>query len=109
MQADRLGIEAIGRLAPLVVRTTSFAGAPLPIDLSPIGATGCSILINHGLLLPGLTAGSGSGGGSASFHLPIPFDPTLRGLKLFFQAYVLDAAANSFGLTSTGGLEVKIQ
>jgi hypothetical protein len=88
---------------------TSFGGIPLPFDLAPAGAPGCFLRTNMLALAAALATGSGSGGGSASFVWPVPNDASLQGAVLFFQAIVVDAAANAAGLTTTNGLRVTVQ
>jgi hypothetical protein len=50
--------------------------------------------------LPGVTLGSGAGGGYATLPLPIPNTPQLAGLPLFGQWLVLDAAG-PYGATTS--------
>jgi hypothetical protein len=86
-----------------------FGGLPLPFDLAILGAPGCLVRCNHRFLLASAAAGSGSGGGTVGVSLPLPNDPALRGLVLFAQALVRDAAANSAGLTASNALKATIQ
>lgn len=66
---------------------TVSGGAPLPIDLTGIGLTGCrgytstavSVLVTHP-------------SGTASWSLPIPANPSLSGLVIFLQALSIDPA-----------------
>lgn len=88
---------------------TAFRGVPLPIDLGLVGAPGCAILIDHVLVQAAATVGGGSGGGSALFSWPVPNDPSLRGFRVYFQAYVADPAGNALGLTTTAALEATVQ
>jgi hypothetical protein len=89
--------------------SSSFQGVPLPYDLAGIGAPGCAILIDHLLVQSGVAVGAGSGGGSALFDWPVPNVPALRGTLVYFQAYVVDPAANAAGITVTQALEATLQ
>ncbi len=74
-------------------------GVPLPFDLSVIGATGCSILVD-----PLASGGTGSTNGSGTFTIPIPMSTALTGLVVYFQGVSFDPGANPLGLTSSNGL-----
>ena len=72
----------------------------------PVGG-GCRLLLDLPLV-PLTTLTTGAAGG-ATFPLPIPNDPNLVGLSLFFQWGVLDpqgAALNGF--SATGGLQAQV-
>ncbi|MBK8096904.1 MAG: DVUA0089 family protein [Planctomycetes bacterium] len=78
-------------------RTRSGSGLPLPFDLSPFGAPGCLIAIDPvatNLLFAGAN-------GRASWALPIPMVPAIAGTFFGQQGVVLDATANTLGLTTT--------
>jgi hypothetical protein len=87
---------------------TQLGAIPLPFDLAAIGAPGCSLLANLVFTTSLSTAGTGSGGGTATFRFPIPNDPTLRALVLYFQVFVGDPV-NQLGLTTTNGLRATLQ
>ncbi len=71
----------------------------LPLPLFPLGLTGC-FLHQDVLITLGFQADSK---GEASLPLPLPNDPRLRNLPIFFQAYVVAPAANAGnGLMSNG-------
>jgi hypothetical protein len=55
-------------------------GGPLPLDLSPFGAPGCSIYTSSFLILP-----VPNPGGGAALPLAVPNDVTLRGNALHWQ------------------------
>ncbi|HZN38578.1 MAG TPA: hypothetical protein VFD82_07225 [Planctomycetota bacterium] len=72
----------------------SWATAPLPLDLSPLGLTNCwlrvSLDANHALI---------GALGSATYSLAVPASAALAGFILHQQALVLDpAAGNPSGL-----------
>ncbi len=71
----------------------------LPLPLFPLGLTGC-FLHQDVLLTLGFQADSK---GQASLPLPLPNDPRLSGLPIYFQAYVVAPGANlGNGLMSNG-------
>ena len=88
---------------------TNFGPLALPVELGSVGAPGCWLLTNHVLVHDESATGVGSGGGSATFDWPVPPDPQLIGGRVFFQAIVVDPAANALGLTSTAALEATVQ
>lgn len=88
---------------------TAFGTLPLPFDLAILGAPNCLVRCNHLFTQSAAAPGQGSGGGRAVFSWPLPNDPGLRGATLFFQAFVLDPAANSLGLAVSNGLKAQIQ
>jgi hypothetical protein len=55
------------------------------------------------------TQGQGSGGGSARGQWAFPNDPLLRGLSVYFQALVVDTAANPLQITTSAGLKAVLQ
>jgi len=72
---------------------------PLPLDLTPIGMTGCSLLVSCEWYFPVF-----SRNGVATWTVPVPDDVTLLGMPFFNQALVAEAAANPFGaILSNGG------
>ena len=74
--------------------TTS--GLPLPLDLSALGMSGCSQLVDA--FVVDFVSG---GGGSATWSWTLPTQPSLFGAVFYNQAFVLDPAANAFGWTAT--------
>lgn len=79
----------------------SFAGIPLPLDLGPFGATGCSLYTS--ILYTGGAVADPSG--AALVPLGIPYDPIFHGVSVFFQWLMPDAQANPLGLITSDGLE----
>lgn len=77
-----------------------FHGAVLPLDLSIIGMTGCSLLINARRTFFLL-----SEDGVAYWTLKVPNDPGFVGGNFTTQAFAFDAKANGFGISvSNAGL-----
>lgn len=75
-------------------------GVPLPLSLAFLGATDCFLLHdNIGLSIASVTDALGC----AKASLPIPFVPGVRA-TFHAQWFVLDPAANPFGLASSNGL-----
>lgn len=81
---------------------------PLPLDLTPLGATGCSLHTSVLLSFTGATDPSGAFSPSA----PIPADPLLAGLPIYSQCGAIDLGrplplvltngyANAFPVTGT--------
>jgi hypothetical protein len=79
---------------------TTWVGLPLPFDLTPAGAPGCSLLASGQLLLAMPVAG----GGDLPVTLPIPQHSALDGASVYLQYLLLDPGVNAVGLvTSNGG------
>ena len=102
-------VEFIGsNLAPSATGFLLFAGGddellqftiPLPLDLGPFGATGCSLLTSSEASVVAPVAG-----GTGSFTLPIPNTPSLIGARAFFQAAAFDT--NPLGFVTSNGLQI---
>lgn len=69
-----------------------WGAVPLPVDLSAVGAAGCTVYVSPTLLLP-LPIGA-----ATSWTVAVPLDPMLLGAVFYQQALVLDQAANALGL-----------
>ena len=84
---------------------TTYAGFGLPLDLSFIGLTGCSLLAAMDVVVPiGIANGSATVGATLCGNCP-----SFVGRKLFFQALVQDPAApRTFPAALTNGLELTI-
>jgi hypothetical protein len=96
-------IAAGGLPALLTIGTssTTFQGIPLPFDMAPVGAPGCSLYNNWIAVFatattPGVT-------GTATVNVPIPNDPTLAGTTHFSQFLFVSAGANPLGVFTTDG------
>lgn len=72
-------------------RTTSAFG-PLPVDLAPFGAPGCT-----GYASPDSTLLLLGTGNTVSFNLAIPASTMFVGTRFFSQAFAFDAGANGLG------------
>jgi hypothetical protein len=72
-------------------------GAPYPLDLGIIGASGCYQYFSvGGAVLVGL-----DGAGGATTTLGVPLNPAFAGILFYSQYACLDTAANSLGLTTS--------
>jgi glucose/arabinose dehydrogenase len=83
---------------------TSWQYGPLPLDLSPLGLTGCFMRTSSDQLL---TAFNGAGN-ELPLSVGIPNVPTLLGATVYLQALVLDPAANQFGGAITAGVAAHV-
>lgn len=72
---------------------TLFNGTPLPLDLTLIGAPGCSLLTG-----PEITEGLVNQAGYASWTLQVPDDPLLIDLVVYEQTAALQPGLNALGL-----------
>lgn len=79
---------------------SSVFGAALPADLAPIGAAGCSLLVDPLVLFALPTNGSGA----ADQPFPIPNTPGLTGVEWVGQWLVPDAGIGSLGLAASEGV-----
>lgn len=82
---------------------SSVFGVPLPVDLGPIGATGCELLVDPLVLVLRLTDAFGE----ADHPLPIPNTPALSGTEWSGQ-WLLPDPNLPFGLAATRGLACAI-
>lgn len=83
---------------------TTWSGQSLPIDLSPIGAGGCSLLVAADVVLP-LKA---DGIGQSVVPVALPNQVWLAGQRIYAQGVTVDARANQVGITTTNGLDIYI-
>ena len=76
----------------------------LPLDLTPLNAKGCNLLVS-----PDLITGVGVGAtGSAKVQVPIPNQKSLIGVQWHNQFLVLDAKANGLGMAFSNGGSAKV-
>lgn len=84
---------------------TTYRGVPLPLDLSPIGVTGCHLYASRDLVVP--FALDPLGAGSVAFT--IPNSPHLVGRHFYTQVQVIDTSSGRrVPLTMTNGLDTRI-
>ncbi len=72
---------------------TTFGAAPLPMNLSRLGLTGCLLRVSPDAAVP--VAGTGT---SAAFAYSIPVTPALIGGRYYQQAVVPDPRRNPAGM-----------
>ena len=87
----------------LGLSNTMWITTTLPMSLTPFGAPGCNLLVSGDFASPVLNTT-----GTATLGIPIPADPSLVGLHVYFQGYVEDPGANAFGVAVSGGLDITI-
>jgi major intracellular serine protease len=90
-------------LLSLSLSNSKWNGIPLPLDLTPFGASGCKLLAGLDIIFVGTANKTGSG----SFSFPIPLDKTLIQLNTYFQSLVIDPGANNLGLAFSNGINVR--
>jgi hypothetical protein len=96
-------VAAGGVPALLAIGTsaTTFQGIPLPFDLTPAGAPGCSIYNNWLAVFATVTSPGPTG--PATVNVPIPNDQALANTTHYSQFLFVSPAANALGVfTSTG-------
>jgi hypothetical protein len=76
----------------------------LPLDLAPLGASGCTVWTDPAAF----GAGVADANGALLLPLPIPNVPSLRLVTLFAQGAIAAPGANALGLAFSGGLAIRI-
>lgn len=77
----------------------NWSGTPLPLNLAPLGAPACSLLVRPDLLVPMVKQG-----GTATLGVDLPKQVSLLGLKAHAQGFVADATANALGAAVSNGV-----
>jgi hypothetical protein len=88
------GARVFGLLGASATMTSG--GVALPLDLTVLGALGCTLDVD-----PVQTFSVTARGNVATFFLPIPSDPILLGGRLHAQSLVVDGTANQVGLVTS--------
>jgi hypothetical protein len=83
---------------------SSWNGNPLPFDLTPFQAPGCSLRVRPDIVRDGWA----TAGGDYSAVLPIAANTALLGVDIHLQAFPGDPTVNGFGRTSSNGLTLTI-
>lgn len=84
----------------------------VPLDLTPIGGSGCSLSVDTQATLASVTSAGDArrGEGAVTVGLPIPANPALRGGLLAVQAAVVDLAnGRALPLSISNGLVVQLR
>jgi len=76
-----------------------------PLLGGPFGAPGCTLYVPPVLVE---TQQAGSTSGSATFNIPIPFDPSYYGLEVFGQCLIADLFANNLGFVASNAAQIRI-
>jgi len=82
---------------------TAWSSFTLPLDLTFMGMTNCTLYASPLVTFPLLNSS-----GSATWTVPIPTSLTLLGTPLFTQAGVTTPATNPIGIVLTNACELKI-
>lgn len=83
---------------------TAWGAFKLPLDLTGLGASGCSLLASPDTLFALPTTASGT----ATLRFSVPNSASLVGLTIYDQFLVLDATANAAGLVTSNGGEFTV-
>jgi hypothetical protein len=97
------GAPAGAALMATGLSDTQWEGLPLPLPLAAVGMPGCQ-LFAEALWLDVVT----STGTTVAWSLTLPAGSALSGLRFFQQGFVLDLAANPFGLVASNAAAATI-
>jgi hypothetical protein len=78
--------------------------APYPIDLTGVGAPGCSLYQR-----PDVSVALSFSAGAATLAIAIPSDPSAVGAAAYLQGAALEPAANALGITATQGGQILVR
>lgn len=101
LEARHLSTASPGAVLALGASATAWAGFALPLDLTALGMTSCSVQAS-----PDLTLAAPVQSGVAAWALPVPIDVGLLGGSAFAQAFAIEVGANPFGMVATHGLRI---
>lgn len=105
VQVTNAKAQSAGALFVGIDRTRFGKAIPLPWDLTGLGAPSCWLWTDIAFIATAPTTSTGLG----IAPLPIPNNPNLSGLDLFFQWTIFDPAANTAGLAFSSGGMVRLQ
>lgn len=97
------GPRSSGAALAIGVGNTSFQGLPLPFDMAPLGAPGCTIHVDVAVNLTAFLNTSGN----FTWNLPTPNNLSLDGVSFYAQVFMVDLFANNFGLISSNGVRTQ--
>ncbi|TAJ21528.1 MAG: hypothetical protein EPO68_04510 [Planctomycetota bacterium] len=92
------GLPGLPAILYLGASTTTWAGVPLPLDLTVLGLSGCTLYQDLAFSLKGFMNASGT----LSKTLTIPADPGLNGVPVPFQWVVIEPIFAQLGLSALG-------
>lgn len=91
-------------LSLLGASSTTWLGNPLPLDLTPFGGPGCSVLASPDVTFPGVT----NAFGIETYRFNVPSDPALVDVELYHQVFVGDPQANGLGAAVSSAIAARI-
>ena len=97
----------IGQLAAFLLvglSNSTWNGLALPADLTPVGMTGCPLLVSGDLVLTGGISGTGT----ATWSLALPDNRSLLGGRIYAQGLAPDPTLNLAGFAVSAGLELTL-
>jgi hypothetical protein len=106
LQVDLLNLPWIPFWAPFGLAglsNTAWLGAPLPLDLTSIGMTGCQLLVSLDVIIPLVKNGN-----TARWQLAIPYSASLVGMHVYMQGAVVEPPANPFGMILSNAVDCVI-
>jgi hypothetical protein len=105
LQAD-LTLAAPNASAALIlgISDTRFGGFALPLDLTGLGGTGCSLYTSAEFHLGYQANALGEG----STRVKIPAHSALVGARAYLQTLLVDPPANTLGVVTTQAAKVRI-
>lgn len=83
----------------LGISNTSWHGVPLPLDLTPYGATGCALYQDAVLAIPSVAVGS-----TTTLSVALPNFAGFAGIEVYMQGLALVPAANPANLITSNAL-----
>jgi hypothetical protein len=100
-----------GMAATLVLgfSSTTWSGGPLPMDLTPFGISGVSLLASPDAIVATYVGGSSADLGARFLSIPLPANPALSGFTTYAQWFVDEPTAAPIPLRATGGLQLVVQ
>jgi FG-GAP repeat protein len=104
--------QALGGTTAVLIgglSASAWSGTPLPLNLGFLGLPACSLLVAADQFIARTNAGAGPGAGTAYVPATLPASPSLAGLSLFFQWYVVDPGPLPLPGATSAALEVVLQ
>ena len=80
-----------------------YLGLPLPLDLTPLGWSGCFLYQNLTAQFPSLTDATGS----STIPIAVPNDPIFINVTVYLQWLVIDVSAPGLGFSELGTLIIE--
>ncbi len=100
LRVQGLSASVLATVGAIGFQNTTWNGSPLPVDLSTIGMTGCSLWVD-----PVLTTVLTQTLTTAAMPIVLPNSSSIIGAALFAQAFPLAANVNPAGILATGAIE----